>query len=102
MEHWEREHLVSQISSGVLFLQVKDKTYIYKNPSKEHRYFANQIYKKVFHSSKKDGIYDETDLLSFLLSQGFWTVEEDEKLEKMSKDVSDLKVKLFELELRSV
>jgi hypothetical protein len=102
MEQWELDYYTYQIISGVIFCDVDGKTYSYKNPSIEHKCFAQKVYKDIFTQCKKEKIWDEDELMTYLLISGGWSSAEEEKLSKMVKNVTDLKIKLYELKLQSI
>lgn len=102
MENWEREYLIQQVVSGIILCDVKGKTYSYQNPSIDHRSFAQKVYKDIYEQCKAEGIWSENDLLQHLLLTNQWSSAEEEKLERLIKDVPTLKIKVFELHLKSV
>lgn len=97
MESWEREYLVSQIISGSTLCEVEGKVYVHKNPPSEHRYYANKVYRDTYEDAKKEGIWDDNQLMQYLLLTEQWSSAEEEKLERLVKDVNPLKIKLYEL-----
>lgn len=102
MEQWEREYYTQQIISGIVLCEVNDKVYSYQNPSIEHRSFAQKVYKDVYQQCKAEKIWDDDNVLQFLLLTDQWSSAEEAKLERLVKDVPTLKIKVFELSLQSV
>lgn len=101
MEQWERDYFTQQIVSGVVLCEIKGKIYSYQNPPVEHKSFAQKVYKDVYEECVKDGIWDEDVLMSFIIGTGQWSSAEEEKLNKLVEDVPKLKIRLFELHLKS-
>lgn len=105
MEQWEREFFTQQIISGIILCDIKvngkDKIYSYQNPPIEHRSFAQKVYRDVYEQCKCDDIWDDNQLLQYLFLTNQWSVAEEEKLEKLVKDVPTLKIKIYELQLQS-
>lgn len=102
MENWEREYLVQQIVSGIILCEINGKVYSHQNPPIEHRSFAQKVYKDTYEQCKEEGIWDEKELLQFLFLTDQWSSAEEEKLERLIKDVPTLKIKVYELQLKSV
>lgn len=101
MEQWEREYYTAQIVSGILYCTVGGRKLLYKSPSTENKFFAHQIYREVYEKALESGVYDDDKLMVYMLYHGLWSVEEQNKLDKMNEEVPELKIKLFELAMRS-
>ncbi len=76
MEQWELEYYTQQIISGIILCEVKGKIYSYQNPSIEHRSFAQKVYKDTYEQCKVAELWDEDELMSFLLATDQWSSAE--------------------------
>lgn len=101
MESFERELLVARIISGTIRLEVNGDYYTLKQPSRERRYLAQELFCQVFKESELSGLYNEDELEDFLFSEGLWDDDKDELLKKIPKDIEDMKVRLFQLAFKS-
>lgn len=101
MEQWELEYYTQQIISGIILCEVKGKVYSYQNPSIEHRSFAQKVYKDTYEQCKVAELWDEDELMSFLLTTDQWSSAEEDKLGRLIEDVSRLKIGVYELWLKS-
>jgi hypothetical protein len=101
MEQWERDYFTQQITSGIILCEIKGKVYSCQNPPIEHKSFAQKVYKDIYEQCKEDGIWDENVLMSFLLESNQWSSAEEDKLNKLVEDVPKLKMRIYELYLKS-
>lgn len=100
METWKREHYVNQIISGTEIYNINNKTYIIKEPSVFNKYESTNIFNQTLEDGKKDGLYSENEMFSFMIQNGLWSTEENEKLERMSDEIPEIKVQIFQLNLQ--
>lgn len=101
MDFAQRETLVYRILSGCLQVLVANKVYLVKGLSPYCRYLAGKIYQRAYEEAAEDGLYDDDELMDFLLDNNLWTIEEENKLEQIQKDLEELKVKYFQIKFRS-
>lgn len=100
MELHDRELLVHRIISGCLRLRVHDEagkviTVIHRNPTREQRYIAQELYQDTLEEALSEGCYGDDDLLLFLLQNGLWSEEETALLSRYEKDIQDFKMALY-------
>jgi hypothetical protein len=106
MNHREREIVVSRIISGCYYCYVEDDLYkslciIVKNPSREQRYKAYEVYTRALRDFELNGSYTDDELLDFLVDRKIWDSENEKLFEQLYQDVDDFKVKLYELAFKS-
>lgn len=105
MDVARRELLIARICSGsvriVIASRGRDKTYLVKRPGRDHAYVAAELYLEVFRESELEGLYDEEELMSFLLDNGLWDEESDKLLKALPKEVEEFKVKLYRSSFKS-
>lgn len=106
MEQARRELLVARVVSGVVRLRVhnefgREVVVVVRNPSREQRYFAQEVYQETLEESRLDGAYTEESLLDFLLEQGQWDDAREAMLRQVEKDIEEFKTKLLGLTFRT-
>ena len=95
MDLAKRELLLYRIFSGFVRFHIDDTVYIFKSPTAEDRYLAQEIYEEEVKSNRYENWHTKKTILKFLQQQQIFTEEDEEKLDKMEDDIEDLKHKLF-------
>ena len=95
MDLAKRELLLYRIFSGFVRFHIDDTVYIFKSPTAEDRYLAQEIYEEEVKSNRYENWHTKKTILKFLQQQQIFTEEDEEKLDKMEEDIEDLKHKLF-------
>jgi hypothetical protein len=101
MEAWEQEFYISQIMSGVQYVQLNGRTYIFDKTSVRDRYIANQIYKQNLLDAESKGLYDDETIVEFLIERGFWTKQDEYRLENLKEEIENACINLYEARLKS-
>ena len=92
-----REILINEISAPYLLFKNLKLYY----PNTEDKYIASEIYKEWYKIGTGFGLYNEDELLDFLLIYNLWNADKEEKLEGLRLDIDKLKIGLFECMFRS-
>ena len=88
----EDKPLINRLLSGIVIFKLKDK-YVHVKPAKvEDKAFADFYAQEAYEDALLEGILKKEDLLELLIEKGWWTEEEDEKIETLSKNLEQMKV----------
>lgn len=105
MDQATKELLVARICSGTVRCRLDrpngSRVYLLKSPTSEQLYRAQELYAERFEDCERSGLYTEAALLDFLIVQDFWTIEQEELLTKLPKEIDEFKVGLFKTGFRS-
>lgn len=96
MDLYDKEVIISRITAGILRFSYNEKTYYIKTPSVFHKYVASEIYQESLKRYIDYGLYEEKDLVSFLINQELWSSEKDKMIKTHQKNIEDFKVALYE------
>ena len=95
MELSEKEFLLHRIFSGTTRTEVGNGFYVITSPNREDRYKAQEVYKSALKSHRYEEWFTNKQILMILEQQGIFSSEDSEKLEKLEKDIEELKFQLF-------
>lgn len=101
MEAYHRELLVARICSGTVRVQVREANYVLVRPTVEDQYMACEVYSETFQRAELEGVYNEQDLLDFLLLNELWDEESQKFLDTLPKEIEEFKVQLYRASFRS-
>lgn len=101
MEQWERELHVARIIAAKTSFRIDGMSLYVIGPTRVNRYIANEIYRSSRRDAELEGALSDDELLMILMMHKIWTIEDQEKRDKLDKALDDLKVGLFENRLRS-
>jgi hypothetical protein len=93
--------LVSRIISGSIRMKLGTRVFTLMPASPALRYRAQEVHEVHLQKARRAGLFDEDDLLAYLLEQGFWDEEREERVTKLPREIEDFKVALFEHPFRS-
>ena len=94
MDIHRREYFIYRIASGKL--HYKDGIYLC-NPDIDTLYQSCDVYHTCYEKALKCEIYEDADVLDLLISADVWTTQKEEDIVvNFNKDLSDLKVSLYE------
>jgi hypothetical protein len=102
MELYRRELLVARIISGVLRLRVNDAsgqeiTLVIRQPSRDARYFAQEVYQEMLERTLLEGVYTEEEIIKFLKDHRVWSEVLEAEMKNLEKEIEEFKVKLVPL-----
>lgn len=96
MNFSEREYFVYRVRSGVYLLDYEGLEIELKNPTVDDLFRANQLYMNVYDNCLKDRIMTQEEMQDFMLERGIWTVEKEQKIEDLDKNMEVLRLKIYE------
>jgi len=89
------ELLIARIIAGFIRFNYKDKIYLIKHPERHDRYIAEEIYQEALVDASVEGLYTDHEINDMLIEHGIWNDEKEELLEKLNKEIEELKVNLY-------
>lgn len=95
MKQYEREYFVSRIRIGYYPVKINGVTLKVYPPTNVDEFEANHVYNESYYQAIEDEIKTEEETLEWMLERGLWSEEEDNKIEKIKKDIESLKVEVF-------
>ncbi len=101
MDYNKKEYLISKIISGKTKFQINGTTYYFLNSSLEDKYQANQIYIDKYDEALYLEMLNNDELYYILEELEYWKSDDENLLKKISEDIEDFKVKLFEFVFKS-
>jgi hypothetical protein len=97
MRPHRKELILSRIIAGCLRINY-EKSYLYvRQPTREHKYIANEIYEETLRECELEGLYNDDELLDFLIEYEIWDEDKQKLLDGVQKDIETIKIKLFNL-----
>lgn len=102
MDLARRELLIARIISGVIRLRVcgdggREVTLLVKQPTREERYYAQELYQDALEQGRLEGSYTEEEILTFLRTHRLWDDAREAEAKKLSEDIEEFKVRLVQL-----
>jgi hypothetical protein len=91
-----RELLLHRIFSGIHVADIEGVDYIVKSPTKFDKYKASQVYIQSVYENRYNSWYTKKTVLGLLENEDIFLPKDEEKLEKMVKDLEELKLQLFQ------
>jgi hypothetical protein len=95
MDLAQREGILYRIFSGTTRLLIDGKRYIFKNPTAEDKYTAQEMYQQEIKRNRYENWHTKKTVLNFLQEQDIFTQEDEDRLKKMEDDIEELKFQLF-------
>ena len=99
MEHYLRERQINRIVSGALICPVNvggtPTSFLLKKPNRIDRYLADILYEDTLYRAGFEGMLTEEEAEDYLIRFGMWTSENNKMIEKLKKDIEEIKVGLF-------
>ncbi|MFQ3578573.1 MAG: hypothetical protein SNJ71_00350 [Bacteroidales bacterium] len=100
MNYIRAEFLISRILSGVLRIPIRSFPVpggflLLKAPSMYHRYLAAEKFYQISDEIAYEDFISNELSTNLLLSKGVWTHKNEEEMEKVSKEIEELKVQCY-------
>lgn len=96
MDEATKDYYLQFIISDYIPFTFNNKDYFISTPSRESRFQAERIYMLTYNQAEKEGLYNEDDILRLLRKKFIWNNEKEEILYKLSEDVNNIKLNLYE------
>jgi hypothetical protein len=91
----QREYFVSRVRSGIYYVNYKNYKLKVLQPTIEGELDLNEVYLSSYYRASQDGLKTEEEMLQWMVDHDLWSIEEDEKMEKISKDIEKLKREIY-------
>jgi len=91
----EDKPLINRLLSGIVIYKLKDKTINIKPAKVEDKAFAEFYSLEIYEDALLEGILKKEDLHELLIEKGWWTKEQDEKIETISKNLEQMKLDYY-------
>lgn len=95
MKQHEREFFISSIRCGKTNIIINNDKITIIPPSLDIIEEACEIFNEIYEKSYIDGIMTEEDNENWMIENGLWTREEDEKIKGFNKDLERLKTEIY-------
>jgi len=84
--------LINRLLSGIVIFKLKGE-YVYVRPARaEDKAFADVYAQEVYEDALLDGILRNKDLEELLIDEGWWSKEQEEEIETLSKNLEQMKL----------
>ena len=101
MDQYIKEFYISRIITGSFRCKINDEYYIVKQPDRNIRHIAQQIYIDAIKDAELDNLYNNQELYNFLLENDLWSEQKENDLKQIQEDTDELKVKLYQAVFKS-
>lgn len=96
MKQHEREFFIYTIRSGKVFVEYNDLDLVIVPPTIEQNLRACQVYQKAYEQAYQDELMTEDETFIWMVEKELWTVDDDEKIKGLEKDLERLRVEIYE------
>jgi hypothetical protein len=96
----KRELYVSKIMSGKVGFKIDGRTHFISVPESYDRYIAQELYFDTIRDAGFEGVMTEEEVLDMMIDEDLWSYEEQEKMDTLPKRIENLKVSLYESQLK--
>lgn len=101
MEQHQKELYVSRIITGFFRCNINNSVYILKQPDRQVRHIAQEIYSESYQDAELEGLYNKEELEFFLYENNVWDDKKEVAILQLPKDIDELKVKLYQSTFKS-
>lgn len=100
----DNELLINRIIAGCIRLKLKNDStiYLFTKPTNYQKYIGEEIYHDLIYEYQLQGLFSEEELTDFMLDNGLWNSENEEKIEKIKKNIEELKIGVYQSFFKSV
>lgn len=96
MNNHEREYFISQIRSGKFFIRHREYSFIITSPTLDEEFFIQDAYHQAYINAVNDGVMTNEDMEQWMESKGFWTKDDEAKLQDAVNGLDKLKALLYD------
>lgn len=96
MNNHEREYFISQIRSGKFFIKYRRQKFIITSPTMDEEYFIQNTYQKAYTDALNDDVMTNEDMMIWMETKGFWTSDDEAKLQDAIKGLDKLKTLIYD------
>ncbi len=107
MDFLERDKLVNRIICNAIRFQFtsdlgRKEHFLLKSPTTYEKYLGNLLYEELYGEYLLDGLYTDEELLEYMVSEGFWTMQEEQQITSLKKEIENFKLELFQSKFKSL
>ena len=96
MELYEREYFIARIKAGYLRYKIAPGLVIrIYSPNMHEDYESREVYLEAYQESFLNGAFTFDEMVEELFDCGIWTIEEEDVLERLPKDVENFKLEMY-------
>lgn len=96
MELYEREYFIARIKAGYLRYKIALGLVIrIHSPNMHEDYESREVYLEAYQESFLTGAFTFDEMVEELFDCGIWTIEEEDALERLPKDVDNFKLEMY-------
>jgi hypothetical protein len=95
MKQHEREYFVSQIRAGIVYVVEDEITLKVFNPTIEQQLESSFVFDQAYSDAYRDEVMSQDDMMEWMLGQGAWSKEKDDRIEGLKKDVERCQIEIF-------
>lgn len=96
MDLTTQEYYLQWIISDYTPFRFDEREFFLATPSREARFQAERIYMLTHSQGEEAGLYNESEILKLLNKYEIWNTEKEENLNKLTKDINDIKLNIYE------
>ena len=102
MEPYEREFYISRICAGYIKYKINPELSIYVHPlTIDQQYEANEVFRDAYNEALLSEVITGEECMEMLKDIDLWSDKEEESLERLGKDIEELKVQLYNAAFRN-
>jgi hypothetical protein len=102
MELYKREFFISRIRSGYIPVKLNNKRFLVYHPSNDILLEAQELYIEAHDLAIEEELFDDDDILTFLIAAGLWSDTKETELEKtLPEHIEYWKIELYNNVLKS-
>lgn len=97
-----KELLVARIISGRVRLKLpRNEHLLLMGVSRDRQYAAQELYVDTLEEGLEEGLFDDNELLDWMIQEGHWDEERAKLLTNLPKEIEEFKVQMFKLSFRT-
>jgi hypothetical protein len=95
LDNAQKELLVARVLSGSTRFRRNGRVYWLRQPSRDERYVAQEVYVDAVHNAELEGLFTEQELVDYLIENNLWDAEKTSMMKQIEKDIEEFKVGLY-------
>jgi hypothetical protein len=95
-ENLDTQFWIEFVCSDYVPLIYEGKSYFLSTPSRESRFFAEEVFLECYRASLRDGVLSEDEIDKLLDKYDIWGWAKEDKLKAVVKDLENIKVIMYE------
>ena len=95
MNQHERVFFISRIRSGNVIIRKKGLKLIITPPTLDQAIDSCAVYDDAYRHAEVEGVMTESEMEQWMIQKGFWSHEDEEKIEGLKKEVERCKIEIY-------